>query len=1094
MATVLKDSSTLQAAIQKHEGFRSTPYWDVNGYAIGYGQHTNPQTGLPVQPGDYIDKSAADSLLASAIQPYANRVESQLGPDIWNKMNANQQNAMVDLAYNYGSVPKDVQAAVKEWDSTGDASKVTDALVSRGQRDNNGILMDRRLDEANAFANNQPLTGGKFTGGQGGPAGANGPAAGAGGAGGGAGCAGGLMGAIAGIAMAGILGGVGLGGAFSGISGALGQVGGAVSGALGSVGGAISGALGSVGSAISGAMGSISGALSGAMSGLTGALSSLPGVGQLGNIASSIGSSLGLSGITSSISGLTNGILGQISNIGAGILPGLGNVIPGVLSGGISQLLSPLTSVIQNPLNIIGVANQFSAAGGLAGFVKQVGMNMAGDFVGGTVQNFISNMGIANGISGMARQLVGGTAEAMGQAFGGGTGGLGGLIKNIEGMATFGASALGNNLGAVAADMISTGNWDTRNLTRLMQPGNIAAQIVAKGLGESTGLIQGLLNKGVPLAGMDNPVFDADVKSVLAGITGAAAIGAVTQAFGVGRPLNNLSQLTDIAHMMPNSAKNLPVNNFKDLGLTLTSMGVTQTNEFSEIGNAFLKIETTRDLNTITQMPTPMHKPSGELLLKTFGYGSGTFGETTMADVIGTAAGYVHEDTFPVIIDNINYLKSRSEATQYFKGVDFLEGLVGGKYTSGGTDGIGGITYSYVVPTGESGYTNGFIGTFSDSGTETSGVITNLTTTGYEAAISALITYIETGMTSLKNSTNAQVRAAIDAIEKAHAASIAQIMREATLLKSHDINIFYPQKVTTMGAYAFAMSLDSFANMTGHGQMADFLERVAQNNIYGDSIKAAMRMSRNAKVMADLGVNVERFNLPSGQYYRDPLTMTQDFYNGNLPTIPLYQQDIYYPPNLTDQYIVNRDAALVNSGNTEVTNPAEKDELYFDLMWKDVPTDVNKSLGESAVRSALNRNLKLLGDQVEIIDLERNRFLLGKLTPQGITDFDASTFISILFSIVNKLLYGDIGVTKNNNPFYTDEIVYGVTELLGVLNAANADALLNTKLGGVVVVDFLTMVANKYKAQGSVFDTGMDRNVPGVFGGTGPALGKDFLN
>jgi GH24 family phage-related lysozyme (muramidase) len=62
MASV-KDPNGLYGTITKFEGFKSSPYWDVNGYAIGFGTHTNPVTGLAVQPGDYVTKEQASTLL-----------------------------------------------------------------------------------------------------------------------------------------------------------------------------------------------------------------------------------------------------------------------------------------------------------------------------------------------------------------------------------------------------------------------------------------------------------------------------------------------------------------------------------------------------------------------------------------------------------------------------------------------------------------------------------------------------------------------------------------------------------------------------------------------------------------------------------------------------------------------------------------------------------------------------------------------------------------------------------------------------------------------------------------------------------------------
>jgi hypothetical protein len=892
-------------------------------------------------------------------------------------------------------------------------------------------------------------------------------AAGAGGAGGGAGCVGAMMNPMNLMAMAGVLQGLGL----SSLGGIMGNL----TGALSAVPGV---------SALASAATSITGALSGAVGGV------LQGA---------------LGGITGMVSGVANNLLGSVSQIGANLIPGLGNVISGTLASGLNQLVSPLTSVLQNPLNIVGVAQQFSSKGGLSGFLQNVAGNMAGNFVagatsafsssitnaiGGTMNNLLGNISMASGMSGISRDIVGGISEAMGQTFGNGTGGLGALFKNMEGIATFGVGTLANNIGMVAADMVSAGTWDTRNLTRLMQPGNIAAQIIDRGLGEATGLIPAIIRQNIPLAGIDSPMYDSQIRGILSNINSDAAVSAVAKEFGVGVNLNNLGQLTDIKHMMPDSASKMPIKDFAELGLMLTEMQVTQAPDLSYIGDAFLKIETTRDLNHISQLPKPIHQPSGELVMKAFGYGSGTFGEISMADVLGTVAGYVHEDTVPVIVENTNWLKTQAVAAKYFNGTSFLEELIAGKYTVEDTEsvetspgsGIYNTVTSYIitVPTGRSGDTgvaNGDIGTFTDSGD------------GQQllAAVEAVKDYIEEGMQDLLDSNDPDIKAAVQAIDLAHNASIAQVVREAHLLKMYNIDLFREAPMTPLDAYVFGMSLDGYARQTGYGHASEFLERLATDDLYGDAIKFSMRQARNAEILAPLGVNVERFQVPNSQYYRNPLGMIESLYNGRMPSTPIYQQSINYPTDPTDQYIIQRDSTLVEAGmDLDDMLPAEKDELYYDTYWQNANEFIRRGMGESAMYAAISRNLKILGNRVEIIDLDGNRRRVADLTAKGLENLDTGLLITILFDLVNRVLYGNIGVTKNTNPFYTDELVYAVVEAMGAVNPGSIDFLMQSSIGQTVLSDFLVIIANRFKNINTVFDTRMDRNDPGAYGGAGP--------
>lgn len=847
-------------------------------------------------------------------------------------------------------------------------------------------------------------------------------AAGAGGAGGGAGCVGaGLLSGVAGMALGGVIGGMGMG---------------------------INGALNSV----------------------TSAFNSLPGVGAISS-AFSQASGLLSSGI------MSNPIFGALSQVGSGILPGLSNVLPGVLNAAAGQLLSPLNAILQNPLNLPSVVQQMASSGGIGGFVKSIGQNMVGNFVGGTIANLTNNIQVAGAMSGISRTVVGGISEAMGQTFGTGPGGIGEIARNIDGVVTYGLSTLSNNLAAVAADMIATGNWNTSNLTRLMQPANIAGQIIARGLGEVTGLNTAIINAGIPLAAIDNPIYDAQVRNILNGINNQSALNSVITGFAVGVNLTNLGQLTDLEHMMKQSANTLPVANFQDLGKQLIELQVTQAKTFSEIGSAFLRIESSRELNHIVRLPTPMHKPTGELILKSFGYGSGTFGEVTPADMLGSAAGYVHNDTFKVMIDNHKWLKENADAPggypilqQYYILCDELTTLIS-EFTA--TPAPGGEEEGPPPPSSES-------------------------------LVYDWIERMETYLTELKEEAERLLREendgallnALELIEKAHATSTAQVLREASLWDRMGYSILEGQPMTLMGAYSTVVTLQAGATETGYGQFADTVERLATDDLYGDSIKAMMRQARNAQILDGLGVNTERFALPNSGYYRNPLGAYKDTYTDNLMKPPLNVQQIYFPPDPVQQYLMERDAVLSDEGIIDdALLPAQKDEAWTDLWWQQSEANdiVLRSIGEFAVNQAILKNMRLFGDNsIVMIDLDRQRRPIGTLTETGIINLDNENLIATLFDVVNRLLYGKIGVTKLDTPFHTDEIIYGIAELLGEVNAGTIDTLQNTYLGKTVLSELLTRFANRFKPINTAFDTRMDRNDPSTYGGTGPGIDPLF--
>jgi lysozyme len=81
------------------EGFRAAAYWDVNGYAIGYGNHYY-ENGLPVRSGDTITEARALSLLSYYAAQNAGAIVSQLTSPI----SSGLLTSLISLRYNCGTI------------------------------------------------------------------------------------------------------------------------------------------------------------------------------------------------------------------------------------------------------------------------------------------------------------------------------------------------------------------------------------------------------------------------------------------------------------------------------------------------------------------------------------------------------------------------------------------------------------------------------------------------------------------------------------------------------------------------------------------------------------------------------------------------------------------------------------------------------------------------------------------------------------------------------------------------------------------------------------------------------------------------------
>jgi GH24 family phage-related lysozyme (muramidase) len=116
--------------LRRFEGFRETPYYDVNAYRTGYGSDTITQADgkvIKVQPGMQITKEDAERDLSRRLNTeFIPKATMQVGAENWTALPAPAQAALASVAYNYGSLPSSVVAAVK----TGDVNAIADAVQS----------------------------------------------------------------------------------------------------------------------------------------------------------------------------------------------------------------------------------------------------------------------------------------------------------------------------------------------------------------------------------------------------------------------------------------------------------------------------------------------------------------------------------------------------------------------------------------------------------------------------------------------------------------------------------------------------------------------------------------------------------------------------------------------------------------------------------------------------------------------------------------------------------------------------------------------------------------------------------------------------
>ncbi len=135
--------------IKQFEGFRSTPYWDVNAYRAGFGSDTVTLSDGTVQrvvQGMTVSYADANRDLLRRVGEFQDGIIGQIGRDRFSGFSEEQQAALTSIAYNYGSLPDRILPAVR-----GGTNQDIATAIARLQSDNDGVNRNRRLQEASAF-------------------------------------------------------------------------------------------------------------------------------------------------------------------------------------------------------------------------------------------------------------------------------------------------------------------------------------------------------------------------------------------------------------------------------------------------------------------------------------------------------------------------------------------------------------------------------------------------------------------------------------------------------------------------------------------------------------------------------------------------------------------------------------------------------------------------------------------------------------------------------------------------------------------------------------------------------------------------------
>lgn len=129
----IKDAMDL---IKQEEDFRPTAYWDVNAWRTGFGSDTYVDAMGKVQQvtkDTVVTVEQATKDLERRTAEFQAVIVRQIGPEFWKSFSVQQQAALTSIAYNYGSLPKSIVAAIQQGDQ-GQVAKAIAALPANPER------------------------------------------------------------------------------------------------------------------------------------------------------------------------------------------------------------------------------------------------------------------------------------------------------------------------------------------------------------------------------------------------------------------------------------------------------------------------------------------------------------------------------------------------------------------------------------------------------------------------------------------------------------------------------------------------------------------------------------------------------------------------------------------------------------------------------------------------------------------------------------------------------------------------------------------------------------------------------------------------
>lgn len=140
-------TATAADFIAARESFSASPYWDVNGYAIGYGNHYYEDGSSVTGDDDPISQSRAYQLL----QFYTGQNAAAIAAQLTVPQNSNQLAALTSIRYNCGTITTTLLNLINSGADPGTVADQIQVTCTTAGGIPNSDLAERRILEAELY-------------------------------------------------------------------------------------------------------------------------------------------------------------------------------------------------------------------------------------------------------------------------------------------------------------------------------------------------------------------------------------------------------------------------------------------------------------------------------------------------------------------------------------------------------------------------------------------------------------------------------------------------------------------------------------------------------------------------------------------------------------------------------------------------------------------------------------------------------------------------------------------------------------------------------------------------------------------------------